>query len=463
MSEQHSTQSSQLSRSTRIIYAVFDFVEECNKTKISAGLIVLVIAAVAASGLTIIKKEEQGVQTRFGKIIKTEMGPGIHYRVPFIDQIYTRKVKRIMRHNISSQGNKQVNFTILSGDSYLLEIDLSLQYKIGNLKEFLFASSDPIQLMAMLTREILINIIGSNFVDLIFTANRNIIQTRLFEEVTEHLRSHGIGVELVALHIVGIRPIAEMVDAFRDVNDAIAEKIEAVNNARTKQERLLAHSRGQADALVTQAKARAQERVVQSKASAGAFLALLAEYQKQPHHVAITRYWQRMRTIFTEASLSAVGPQNSPIAINIIEDGAGFTPVDMPSGSALPSGGSALNRPLFSTASRNPYVIENPDADKMLMDGHFHNRHKERDHMHTAKLRSLIFDSPALFSHDHVTRQGGAIVEQQAQEKPMVEVLDQNREKKGGKTAAPDKKAKGKASEPKGQKPTPKEESNAQK
>ena len=312
-----------LPASTRVIYAAFDFFGR-NRRRIVTGILAVAVLFGLGTGFYIVKKEEQGVLTRFGKVVDAEVGPGWHYCVPLVERVHIRKVKRILGHRIASKEGSTVNFTLLSGDTNLIEVDVALQYRIDNLRSYLFASSDPLRLLSMLVRQELVHTVGQHFIDLIFTSNRELIQRHLFSGVTGVLEARDIGVELVALNIVDVRPIDETVFAFRDVNDAIAESVQAQSHANRKKERLIARTRGQAEALVMSAKAIARERVVQARSSAGAFLALLGEYRKDPQQVAITRYWQRMRTIFTEASLSAVNPSNaSTIDINMIEEAGG--------------------------------------------------------------------------------------------------------------------------------------------
>ena len=409
--------------STRIIYAVFDYFSK-NQRRILLRTVAAVVVCILASGFYIVKKEERGVVLRFGRLVNDNVRPGMHYCVPVIDKIYIRKVKRVTRYQISSMEGNRVNFTILSGDVNLLEVDVALQYRIGNLGDFLFVSSDPIAMLTVYTREELIDVLGENFIDLILTSNRNIIQSRLFDRITAWLDYRDIGIELVSLDIVDVRPIEETIAAFRDVSDAFAERAKAVSDANRQKEQLIARSRGQAEALVLEAKARAGERVVQAKSSAEAFSALLGEYRKQPSHVRITRYWDRMRKIFSEASLAAVNPANqSAIDINMIDGvGDGFTPADLalaepPKGTGAAAGRMALS----STQMPDVHRIENVDEDRLTLDGQFHSVRAERDHLDVANPRSLIFDTPSIFSHSHVAR--GKRFSRQEQETPMVEVL----------------------------------------
>ena len=412
-----------LPRSTRVIYASFDFAGR-NWVRMLAWSGLFVLAALLASGFYIVEKEEQAVRTRFGKVVDAEVGPGVRYRIPLIEAAHIRPVKRIARLSVASKSGDTIHFTILSGDTNLLEVDVAVQYVIENLREYLFTAVEPERLMTILVREGLVDALGSNFIDLIFTSNRSIIEEHLFEDVAERVAAYGIGVEVAALTIVDVRPIDETVAAFRDVNDAIAERTQAQSEANRRSERYLARTRGQAESLVLTAKARAKERLDQAGSAAQAFRALLAEYRSQPAQVAVTRYWQRMRTIFAEASLAAVNPGDaSTIDINMI-DGVGVPPLDL--GIAARTAGEGDIRDgralLASTPPRDLHAGGDVELDQLTMDGRFHDRRAERDHMTSASVRSLIFDSPSIFAHGHA-RRTGPVVEQRPAQKPLLETI----------------------------------------
>ena len=413
--------------STRAIHGSFDFVGR-NWRRILSIAAAVALAGLLASGFYVVKKEEQGVRTRFGKVVDADIGPGVHYRFPVVESVHIRPVKRIARRAIASKSGDTVNFTILSGDTNLLEVDVAVQYRINNLRSYLFASAEPEKLLTVLVREGLVDAIGQNFIDLIFTSNRSIIEHHLFEDAAERVAGYGIGLELAALTIVDVRPIDETVAAFRDVNDAIAERAQAESEANRKRERFLARSRGQAEALVLTARARADERIRQAQSAAEAFTALLTEYRNRPAQVAITRYWQRMRTIFAEASLAAVNPGDaSTIEINMI-DGAGAVPAGLAVGAPPAVGRRVEDQALAaSTARRDLHADRDSEMEQLTMDGRFHDRRAERDHVSAASPRSLIFDSPSIFGHGHVGR-AGPVLERPPEQKPLVETIPEERQ-----------------------------------
>lgn len=407
-----------LQPSTRAIHAAFDFYGR-HSGRILLGVIGVALAAFLASGFYVVKKEELGVRTRFGKVVDENVEPGWHYCLPIIEKTHIRKVLRIDAYQVASSEGGTVNFTILSGDTNLLEVTIAIQYRIDNLRNFLFASSDPVQILTMLAREELVSIIGQNFIDLILTLNRNLVQSHLEESIAEELEKNDIGLELVALNLVDVTPIEETRAAFRDVSDAIADKAHTISNANRESERFLARSRGQAEAMLMDARAKALARVAQAESSSGAFLQLLGEYRKQPTQVTITRYWQRMRTIFKDASLSAVNPgADSAIDINMIDGLAGMTPPEI---FQAPRAGA--ERPLLTTTGPDEmHSLETVDSDKFLISGQFHSRSAERDDVTAARPRSLIFDMPSVFSHREI-KSSATSPTQQPYTAPMVETI----------------------------------------
>ena len=420
-----SPRSETLAPSTRVIHAVFDWYRG-RQVQFVGWLVGIAILVFLASGFYIVKKEEQAVLTRFGKVAAAEVLPGIHYAIPLVDKAHIRKVTRIMRHNVATKGDDgNVEFSILSGDANLFEADVALQYKIGNLRNYLYETTDPEMVLTLTVREFLIDSMGQNFIDLIFTSNRDIIQNELFEDTKAYLEGHDIGIELLALNIVDLRPIEETVPAFRDVSDAIAESIQAVSDANRRTERLLARSRGQAEAVVMNAKAKARERNLQAASNAEVFEKLLAAYREQPSSVTVTRYWQRMRSIFRDATVSALnsGDATTTIDINMVE---GFVPgigrVPAVTTAAGPDrttlAGSRLA--LSEASEQGSHGYEQVKIDRALFDGRIHNADAERHHLNTARLRSLIFDDLSIFGHRHVAKSSVAVAAEQ-QEPPLVE------------------------------------------
>src|SRR5467141_2687015 len=77
---------------------------------------------------------EQGLRVRIGKIA-AELGPGIHFRIPFFDRIYVQSIRlrTIMRSNQ----------TVSSFDGHPLALSFSIDFSITNLREMFDTLSSP--------------------------------------------------------------------------------------------------------------------------------------------------------------------------------------------------------------------------------------------------------------------------------------------------------------------------------
>lgn len=189
-----------------------------HRTGFLEGLVAAIIMIVLASGIYTVNMEEQAMVTRFGKVIKPEVGPGVRYRFPVMDQAYVHP--SIVHYQVSSHEGGKITFTVLSAGSRLIEVDLALRYRIDDPKGYLFASNDPRTVMTALVSEELANRIGDNPIEPMLNFNQDIIAGQLFDAVTRYLESEDIGVEIVTLEIVDVRAMEPTLYAFRDAGSA---------------------------------------------------------------------------------------------------------------------------------------------------------------------------------------------------------------------------------------------------
>ena len=412
---------SQLPASTRIIYAAFDFVGKYWRRLVVCSIAILGLLYIS-TGIYIVKKEEQGIVTRFGKIVNAEVMPGVGYAIPLIEKIHIFPVKRIISKHISSNKSGTENFTVLSGDTNLLEVTMTLQYTVTDLRKYLFVVAEPEVLLARLARENLIEEFGNNFVELIFTNNRKHIEDSLEQALQIRFEELGLGIDINALSLVDLGPVEETVSAFRDVSDAVAEKLQMESEAQRKRERRLARSRGQAQAIILDAEAKANTRRQQAASTAKIFLDLLAEYRENPEQVAVTRYWDRMRTIFQDARLTSINSATeSAVNINLVDSFAPPFSIPADFDTTTPTVVPPLDVAERSVATMPPKISsEHSEGDTVTMDGRTHTTTAELDHMSTANSRSLIVDSSSLFGHAHVGRRD-QILEKLSVELPITE------------------------------------------
>ena len=432
-----------LPKSTRVIYRIFDAFAGLSKRALLLSAAIVVVIGFLANGTYLVGKEQEAVKTRFGRVVQENIQPGIHYRHPIIETAHVRSVKRVLRNTIASSNANRTGFTILSGDTNLMEVSIALQYQISDLRKYLFRTHVPEEILQILLRSDLVEIFSGFSIDLILTTNRDVIEEYLHALINEKLAWYGIGIEVVELSVVEVSPILETMPSFRDVNDAISEKVQRMNKATEQGERLVAHARGQAAALIRYAEQMADERLKKAESASSVFTELLNEYRKGKTEVAITRYWQRMRSIFETASLAVINPGGTAsIDINMIDSASRSMPIHgVAELAGVPSTTGSIDsmnrRPLFSTVvSEDHHSIETDSYDRFLIEGRYHNTRTERDHATFVTPRSLIFDSPSIFSHNHIAR-SGPVRDAIRKEPPMIVKLSEDKPSQADPTSIP--------------------------
>ena len=211
----------------RPIRIAFDFFGR-HRSRFLEGFVAGIVVIVLASGIYTVNQEEQAVVTRFGKIVKPEVGPGVRYRMPVIDRAYVHPNNHIVRYEVSGSEGGNINVTIRSAGFSPLEVDLALQLKVNNLKNYLFTSTDPRRLVTVLVQEELANLLGRNVMDPMLGSSREIIQRHLFDTVTSHLESDDIGIELVTVEVLDVRTVEDTLYVFQQGRDPVRSRARAI-------------------------------------------------------------------------------------------------------------------------------------------------------------------------------------------------------------------------------------------
>ena len=124
-----------------------------NFKKIGWVLPLAIIIIIAFTAFYTVDANENGVVLRFGKYSHTTM-PGLHFKIPVIDQVYTIKVDyqykmefgfRTLKAGVRTEYSKRNYNTeswMLTGDLNIAEVHWIVQYKIKDAANYLFKVRD---------------------------------------------------------------------------------------------------------------------------------------------------------------------------------------------------------------------------------------------------------------------------------------------------------------------------------
>ncbi len=264
-----------------------------------------------ASGLYRVQQEERGVVLRFGKQVALR-DPGLHWHWPSpIETVLTPKVTRVNRVEVGfrsaggaigrSDGVRDMNneSLMLTGDENIVDINFVVLWFIDRPEDFLFKIRDPEITVKAVAESVVREIIGQTPFAEATTEGRKKIEDRAREEIQTTLDSYGAGISVQEVQVQKVDPPDEVIDAFRDVQRAQADRERAQNEAETYQNDILPRARGDAVKLEQQAEAYAQEVVARAEGDAQRFIAVYNEYAKAPDVTTRRLYIETMEDVLS--------------------------------------------------------------------------------------------------------------------------------------------------------------------
>jgi len=245
-----------------------------------------------ANGIYIVDPEEQGVVLRFGKHVRNTM-PGLNYHLPSpIEKVYKVPVTTINRvevgirssSNLRGTSSREAKITeeslMLTGDENIVDIDFEVQWKVRNPENFLFEVRDPSDTVKSVAESAMREVIGRTPIADALTEGRSAIEFETKEIVQSILDSYNAGIEVVLLQMREVQPPTAVIDAFRDVQSARADRDRARNEAEAYRNDIIPRARGESEKIIQGAEAYKQKTVADAQGQASRFVSVYDQYRK---------------------------------------------------------------------------------------------------------------------------------------------------------------------------------------
>jgi len=243
-----------------------------------------------ASGLYIVKPDQQGIIRRFGQYNKTT-SPGIHWRIPYpVDRVDKPRVKQYKRAEIGFRtidhgpparySDRPLESLMLTGNLNIIDCDMIVQYRIVDPVKYLFRVRDLETTVGLAAEAALRQVIGKHDIDEALTSGKSTIQIETMENLQEILDLYESGLTVVQVQLQEVHPPEAVKNAFKDVASAREDLNKLINQAQGYQNDVIPRARGMAAKVEKDAQAWASERVTMADGDAQNFLKILKEYTK---------------------------------------------------------------------------------------------------------------------------------------------------------------------------------------
>ena len=260
--------------------------------KALAAVPLILIAVWLASGFYRVDPDEQGVVVRFGQWVKPTTQPGLHWHIPApIETVFLPKVTHSNRVEVGFRtaaeigrggaarevGNESL---MLTGDENIVDINFVLLWMIKDAGDFLFNIRDPESTVKAVAESVMREIVGKTPIAEATTEARGAIEQHAREQTQAILDDYGAGILVTQVQLQKVDPPDEVIEAFRDVQRAQADRERAQNEAELFANDILPRARGDAERISQEAQAYRQEVVARAEGDAQRFLAVYNEFAK---------------------------------------------------------------------------------------------------------------------------------------------------------------------------------------
>ena len=264
---------------------------------------------------------ESAAVLRFGALVNDTIEPGLRFRSPAgIDRVTEVRTGEVFR--VQLEGDVSPRLDLVTGDENLIEVVLTVQYRITRLGDYLYSTEDAATLVRQTIRADMVEAVAALGVDDMLTSAKTLVQQRIRERSQARLDDYESGVTLVSVNLQAVDPPREAEAAFRDVLDARAQAAETVSHARAEQDRTLRLASGQAAQLLSAAEAEANSTVQIARGAAERFQELLVQHRRSPGLTRTDLFARTLREVLPRTRVVVLAPGELPeLEVNLMGDG----------------------------------------------------------------------------------------------------------------------------------------------
>jgi membrane protease subunit HflK len=267
-----------------------------------------------ASGFYRVLPDEVGVVLRFGAYNRTTQ-PGLNYHLPTpIEKALTPSVTRVNRTEIGYRsaegttargvGTRQVpeEALMLTGDENIVDINFTVFWVIKNAQAYLFNIRDPDATVKSAAESAMREVVGETPIAQALSEGRGKIETDTQHLLQGILDAYGAGIELTQLQLLRVDPPAPVIDAFRDVQRALADRERLRNEAESYRNDIVPRARGDAVRIKQEAEAYRQEIIARAQGDADRFLSVYKAFKVSQDVTQQRLYLETMEEILKNSN-----------------------------------------------------------------------------------------------------------------------------------------------------------------
>lgn len=224
-------------------------------------VVLLVLVAIAASGVKIIPQSRAYVVERLGAYHRT-MQTGLHYVIPFVERVANNVSLKEIVKDFPPQ-------PVITKDNVTMQIDTVVYFQITDSKLYTYGIENPVNAIENLTATTLRNIIGELELDETLTS-RDVINTKMrsiLDEATDPW-----GVKVTRVEVKNILPPRDIQESMEKQMRAERERREAILKAEGEKKSAILIAEGEKESTILRADAEKEAKIRAAEGEAEAII-----------------------------------------------------------------------------------------------------------------------------------------------------------------------------------------------
>lgn len=256
--------------------------------KIAAIVIAVIIIVWGGFGFYVVQPAEQAAVLRLGKFSKM-VEPGLHW--------YPIGIDKIAKENVQELKTTSLKREMLTSEENIVHISFTVQYRIADLEAYLFANTDPTNLLQQALESSVRQVVGENKLEHILTTNRAAITQQVRKEMEGLLKTYKTGIYVSEVIMQPAQAPDAVKSAFDDVIKAREDREREQNDAQSYANRVIPVAEGKAQRILDQANAYKQKVVLEAQGETAQFEQLLPIYKRSPDIVTNQMYFETISDV----------------------------------------------------------------------------------------------------------------------------------------------------------------------
>lgn len=285
-----------------------------DKKKMVMGAIGAVVLMWLSTGIYTIQPDEEGVILRFGKYVRTS-DPGLNWKLPTPFETLTKvSVTRVNKEEIGfrSSGRKAMSVEMLrensipnesqmlTTDENIVDINFEVQWLVRDAKDYILNVRDlnNENTVKSVAESAMREVIGLTRVNDVLSEERSKVEHDARLLMQNMLDTYGMGVKVERVQLLRVDPPKEVIDSYRDVQNAKQDKEREINNALAYRNDVVPKARGESERLIQEAEGYKQKVVADALGESARFNSVYDQYKNAKEVTRRKMYLETMEEVY---------------------------------------------------------------------------------------------------------------------------------------------------------------------